>query len=110
MPYRGGSMLMIVFKAFYYSLAEKLEYPPHCVEDAVARLVWTGSKDVAETLLESILPDDPESFESEIVEMAGGVSLTILVSSPSLSELRATVDDILACLSAVEGSLEALEE
>ena len=78
--------------------------------DAVARLVWTGSREVAENLLESIMPDDPESFESEIVESDDGVSLTILISSSELSELRATVDDILACLSAVEGSLEVLGE
>ena len=49
--------------------------------DAVARVVWTGSREVAENLLESIMPDDPESFESEIVESADGVSLTILISS-----------------------------
>ena len=56
------------------------------------------------------MPDDPESFESEIVESGAGVSLTILISSSELSELRATVDDILDCLSAVEGSLEVLGE
>ena len=78
--------------------------------DAVARVVWMGSREVAENLLESIIPDDPESFESEIVESEDGVSLTILISSSELSELRATVDDILACLSAVEGSLEVLGE
>ena len=78
--------------------------------DAVARVVWTGSREVAENLLESIMPDDPESFESEIVVSEDGVSLTILISSSELSELRATVDDILACLSAVEGSLEVLGE
>ena len=78
--------------------------------DAVARVVWTGSREVAENLLESIMPDDPESFESEIVESEDGVNLTILISSSELSELRATVDDILACLSAVEGSLEVLGE
>ena len=78
--------------------------------DAVARVIWTGSRELAENLLESIIPDDPESFESEIVESEDGVSLTILISSSELSELRATVDDILACLSAVEGSLEVLGE
>ena len=80
------------------------------MEDAVARVVWKGSREVAENLLESIMPDDPESFESEIVESEDGVSLTILISSSELSKLRATVDDILACLSAVEGSLEVLGE
>ena len=78
------------------------------MEDAVARVVWTGPREVAETLLESIRPDDPGFFESEILEAGEGVSLTIVASSSDLSELRATIDDILACLSAVEGSLEAL--
>lgn len=80
------------------------------MEDAVARVVWTGPREVAETLLESIRPDDPGFFESEIVEAGEGVILTIVASSSDLSELRATIDDILACLSAVEGSLEALGE
>lgn len=80
------------------------------MENPTARVVWAGSRDVAENLLESIMPDDPESFESEIVESGAGVSLTILIASSELSELRATVDDILACLSAVEGSLEVLGE
>jgi tRNA threonylcarbamoyladenosine modification (KEOPS) complex Pcc1 subunit len=80
------------------------------MEDAVARVVWTGPRDVAEILLESIRPDDPGFFESEIVEDGERVSLTIVASSSDLSELRATIDDILACLSAVEGSLEALGE
>ena len=78
------------------------------MEDAVARVVWTGPREVAKTLLESIRPDDPGFFKSEIVEAGEGVSLTIVASSSDLSELRATIDDILACLSAVEGSLEAL--
>ena len=80
------------------------------MEDAVARVVWTGPREVAETLLESIRPDDPGFFESEIVEAGGGVRLTIVASSSDLSELSATLDGILACLSAVEGSLEALGE
>ena len=47
------------------------------MEDAVARVVWTGPREVAETLLESIRPDDPGFFESEIVEAGEGVSLTL---------------------------------
>lgn len=80
------------------------------MEKAITRLIWTGSREVAENLLRSIAPDDPESFESEIIESGDGVSLTILVESSELSELRVTIDDILACLSAVEGSLEVLVE
>lgn len=80
------------------------------MEDALARVVWTGPREVAESLLRSIQPDDSGSFQSEIFELENGVRLIITVSSSKLSQLRATVDDILACLSAVEGSLGAFEE
>lgn len=80
------------------------------MEHATARIVWTGYRELAENLLESIIPDDSDSFEAEIVGPGDVVSLTILVTSSELSELRATIDDILACLSAVEASLEVLGE
>ena len=80
------------------------------MEDALARVEWIGRRDMAEALLKSIQPDDPESFKSEIVEIGDNVRLSIVVSSAELGQMRATMDDILACLSAVEGSLGVLEE
>ena len=80
------------------------------MEDALARVEWIGRRDMAEALLKSIQPDDPESFKSEIIEMGDNVRLSIVVSSAELGQMRATMDDILACLSAVEGSLVVLEE
>ena len=80
------------------------------MEDALARVEWIGRRDMAEALLESIQPDDPESFKSEIIEIGDNVRLSIVVSSAELGRMRATMDDILACLSAVEGSLGVLEE
>tara|TARA_B100000676_G_scaffold277303_1_gene298865 strand:- start:364 stop:606 length:243 start_codon:yes stop_codon:yes gene_type:complete len=78
------------------------------MEGAMARVDWIGDKDMAEALLKSIQPDDPDSFKSEITEIDIGVRLSIFVSSSDLGQMRATIDDILACLSAVEGSLGAL--
>tara|TARA_B100001113_G_scaffold218891_3_gene179543 strand:- start:3730 stop:3972 length:243 start_codon:yes stop_codon:yes gene_type:complete len=80
------------------------------MEDALARVEWIGRRDMAEALLKSIQPDDPESFKSEIIEIGDNVRLSIVVSSAELGQMRATMDDILACLSAVEGSLGVLEE
>lgn len=80
------------------------------MEDALARVEWIGRRDMAEALLKSIQPDDPESFKSEIIEIGDNVRLSIVVSSAELGRMRATMDDILACLSAVEGSLGVLEE
>tara|TARA_B100000575_G_scaffold83920_1_gene66079 strand:+ start:12591 stop:12833 length:243 start_codon:yes stop_codon:yes gene_type:complete len=80
------------------------------MEGARARVDWIGEKDMAEALLKSIQPDDPDSFRSEITEVDIGVRLSIFVSSSDLGQMRATIDDILACLSAVEGSLGALED
>lgn len=80
------------------------------MEDALARVEWIGRREMAEALLKSIQPDDPESFKSEIIEIGDNVRLSIVVSSAELGQMRATMDDILACLSAVEGSLGVLEE
>tara|TARA_B100000035_G_scaffold199135_1_gene170160 strand:+ start:156 stop:398 length:243 start_codon:yes stop_codon:yes gene_type:complete len=80
------------------------------MEDALARVEWIGRRDMAEALLKSIQPDDPESFKSEIIDIGDNVRLSIVVSSAELGQMRATMDDILACLSAVEGSLGVLEE
>ncbi len=76
----------------------------------MARVEWTGRKDIAEALIKSIQPDDPDSFRYEITEIDTGVTLSIFVTSRELGRIRATMDDILACLSAVEGSLGALIE
>ena len=80
------------------------------MEDALAVVEWVGGRAKAEALLRSIKPDDPGSFSSEISGDGDKVRLTIVVSTAELGQLRATMDDILACLSAVEGSLLALEE
>ncbi|MBK70331.1 MAG: hypothetical protein CMB53_02900 [Euryarchaeota archaeon] len=88
---------------------EKGRVLPRPVGDVVAEFVWTGSRDRAELLLASIEPDDKEFFEGEVLEIQDGAELRIRVSSDTLSKARSTMDDILACLSAVEASLAALD-
>tara|TARA_B100001250_G_scaffold242758_1_gene208637 strand:+ start:897 stop:1142 length:246 start_codon:yes stop_codon:yes gene_type:complete len=77
--------------------------------EVIAEFVWTGAHERAEILLASIEPDDQEFFEGEIVDIGGGAELRIRVEARGLSEARSTMDDILACLSAVEASLVALD-
>ena len=83
---------------------------PTIMGDVEAELVWVGSRERAELLLASIKPDDPGFFHGDIVDVGGTSELRIVVSTESLSSVRSTMDDILACLSAVESSLDALGE
>ena len=69
--------------------------------------VWSGSRLRAEALLAGILPDDSESFDVKLVDADDGVELQITVVGNSLKTVRATLDDILACLSAADSSLDA---
>ncbi|MFL2533054.1 MAG: KEOPS complex subunit Pcc1 [Candidatus Thalassarchaeum sp.] len=71
-----------------------------------ADIIWVGPRERAEALLAAISPDDPESFEADIVEVGDGVELRISVSGDHLKTVRSTVDDLLACLAAAESSLD----
>jgi len=72
-------------------------------------IVWTGSRARAEALLAAVSPDDPDSFEAEIVEVGDGAELRIIVVGEKLTTVRSTVDDLLACLAAAESSLDVSE-
>ena len=71
-----------------------------------ADIIWVGPRERAEALLAAISPDDPESFEADIVEVGDGVELRISVSGDHLKTVRSTVDDLLACLAAAESGLD----
>ena len=71
-----------------------------------ADIIWVGPRERAEALLAAISPDDPESFEADVVEVGDGVELRISVSGDHLKTVRSTVDDLLACLAAAESSLD----
>jgi hypothetical protein len=71
-----------------------------------ADIIWAGSRGRAEALLAAISPDDPETFEAEIVDVGEDVELRISVIGKHLKTVRSTVDDLLACLAAAESSLD----
>ena len=73
-----------------------------------ARLEFTGDAEHLQVLLSAITPDDPDSFTGSIVDDAsGGTLLVIEVNTPNMRTMRATVDDLLACLAAAEAGLKA---
>jgi len=71
-----------------------------------ADIIWAGPREHAEALLAALSPDDPESFEAEIVEIGEDAELRISVIGEHLKTVRSTVDDLLACLAAAESSLD----
>ena len=77
-----------------------------CMSSVEADIIWVGPRERAEALLAAISPDDPESFEADIVEVGDCVELRIGVSGDYLKTVRSTVDDLLACLAAAESSLD----
>ena len=72
-------------------------------------IVWTGSKERGEALLAAISPDDPDDFTVELSGSGDSTELRIEVTMNGLGRSRATVDDILACLSAAESGLNSLK-
>ena len=68
-------------------------------------VIWRGREDDAEALLKAITPDDGGTFTAEIHKEDDVASLQIVVEADSLRNMRATIDDILACLSAAESAL-----
>jgi len=79
---------------------------PRFMSSVETDIVWTGSRARAEALMAAVSPDDPETFEVEIVEVRGGVELRIRVVGEELKTVRSTVDDLLACLAAAESILD----
>jgi len=71
-------------------------------------ILWTGSKERGEALLAAISPDDPDDFTVELLDSSDCVELRIEVTKDGLGRSRASVDDILACLSAAESGLDSL--
>ena len=71
---------------------------------------WVGSHERAQALLSAIEADDPGIFTAEIIDgKEGEAVLTISVTADSISSLQSTMDDLLACLSAAEVSLDAIQ-
>ncbi len=71
-------------------------------------VVWRGQPDHADALEKAISPDDADDFSIHMTVRDEEAELCVRVSSGSLASLKATIDDILACLSAAEGTLDAV--
>jgi len=80
------------------------------MESVSTTLVLDGSRSHIEALLAGISADDPDTFSAEIKEIDGMWQLRINVVGESLGSVRATVDDLLACLGAIESTLNAINE
>jgi len=71
---------------------------------------WIGPRDRGQALLTAITADDSEYFEAHLLDVGDNqVELIIEVNAETLASLRATMDDLLACLSAVETSLDVIQ-
>jgi len=72
---------------------------------------WTGALERATALLTAINADDPELFSANINDLGGGdAELVVTVTMDSISTLQSTMDDLLACLAAVESSLDVIQD
>ena len=63
---------------------------------------WKGNEVDANALLQSIIPDDSDLFIANIEHDGTNHILMIRIEADSLRQLRATADDVLACLAAAE--------
>jgi len=72
-------------------------------------LTINGSKSHVDALFAGISADDPDTFEAKIIENEDDFQLRILVVGENLTTVRNTVDDLLACLGAIESTLNSLE-
>ncbi len=71
---------------------------------------WIGDRERAHALLSAIEADDPGMFTADIANLVDNRAvLTISVTADSITSLQSTMDDLLACLSAVEVSLDAIQ-
>jgi hypothetical protein len=71
---------------------------------------WIGSRERANALLSAIEADDPEMFTAEITNLTDNrAELTISITADNIASLQSTMDDLLACLSAAEVSLDAIQ-
>ena len=71
---------------------------------------WIGPRERGQALLIAITADDPGFFDACLNDLGDdNVELLIQVDAENITSLRATMDDLLACLSAVESSLDVIQ-
>ncbi len=77
---------------------------------ATSEARWKGDLSRARMLLAAIDADDPSLFDSEVIDHGDDVGeIIIRVESDNIASLQSIMDDILACISAAEVSLQAIE-
>ncbi len=79
------------------------------VAEHTCEIRWTGERTRAEALKAAIAADDPDSFTISLSDNEDGCTMTVIVVSDSLSSLKATVDDLLACFSAADSGLDVID-
>ena len=80
-----------------------------CIRDSSTTLEMNGSRSHIEALLAGISADDPDTFDAKIIKNKEDFQLKIVVSGENLATVRSTVDDLLACLGAIESTLKSLQ-
>ena len=79
------------------------------MESVSTTLEINGSRGHIEALLAGISADDPDTFDAKIIQNKEDFQLKIVVSGENLATVRSTVDDLLACLGAIEATLNTLQ-
>ena len=79
------------------------------MESVSTTLEINGSRSHIEALLAGISADDPDTFDAKIIQNKEVFQLKIVVSGENLATVRSTVDDLLACLGAIESTLNSLK-
>ena len=72
-------------------------------------LEMNGSRSHIKALLAGISADDPDAFDAKIIQNNDEFQLKIVVSGENLATVPSTVDDLLACLGAIESTLNSLQ-
>lgn len=71
-------------------------------------VVWRGELGRAEALRRAIAPDDSEDFSITVIQVGESAKLVVGIESESLGSLKASIDDVLACLTAADASLDSV--
>lgn len=78
--------------------------------ESVIKISWRGDQSEIMRAIESIKPDDSDSFTIEYAKAERDFLATITIKSNSLSSAKATADDILACLGAASVAADLLND
>tara|TARA_Y100000589_G_scaffold331718_2_gene386536 strand:+ start:10609 stop:10848 length:240 start_codon:yes stop_codon:yes gene_type:complete len=78
--------------------------------ESVIKISWRGDQSEIMRAIESVKPDDSDSFTIEYAKPESDFLATITIKSNSLSSAKATADDILACLGAASVAADLLND